>query len=182
MITYFHILLAWARAPSQERTHDFPIKIFSISNHEPNLRTYLPSHKCGASLSTLQWPCPWWPVGSGPQWSPVVSSGPGVICSTFIAPSSDTQPAPLHTTTQGYHGHMWGLGRQSFVFFIRCVPLVPVDLRQSLPAHVLAGVSGVQSTNKPRPGHCIINLLSTAPAAAFLVIKAGESFVFERYF
>ena len=64
-----------------------------------------------------------------------------------------------------------------------CVPLVPVDLRQSPPAPVLAGVSGVQSTNKPRPGHCIINLLSTAQAAAaFLVIKAGESFVFERYF
>ena len=125
-------------------------------------------------------------VASG-QWSPVVPSGlqcsgPGVICSTFIAPSSDTQPTPLHTTTQGYHGHMWGLGRQSFVFFIRCVPLVPVDLRQSPPAPVLAGVSGVQSTNKPPPGHCIINLLSTAPAAAFLVIKAGESFVFERYF
>ena len=47
-------------------------------------------------------------VPSG-QWSPVVSSGPGVICSTFIAPSSDTQPAPLHTTTQGYHGHI-GIG------------------------------------------------------------------------
>lgn len=180
MITYFHILLARARAPSQGRTHDFPIKIFSIRNHEPNLRTYFPS--VVPPLSTLQWPCPWWPVGSGPQWSPVVSSGPGVICSTFIAPSSDTQPTPLHTTTQGYHGHMWGLGRQSFVFFIRCVPLVPVDLRQSPPAPVLAGVSGVQSTNKPPPGHCIINLLSTAPAAAFLVIKASESFVFERYF
>ena len=131
MITYFHILLAWARAPSQERTHDFPIKIFSISNHEPNLRTYLPSHKCGAS--TLHSPVAMPMVASG-QWSPVVSSGPGVICSTFIAPSSDTQPAPLHTTTQGYHGHMQYGDWEIFCICHKiCVPLVPVDYKTEPP-------------------------------------------------
>ena len=131
MITYFHILLAWARAPSQERTHDFPIKIFSISNHEPNLRTYLPSVVPHSPLSSGhahggQWAV----VPSGPQWSPVQWSRCDLL--HFY------RPVIRHTASTTAHHHTdtgisWAYGDWVIfcLFHKICVPLVPVDLRQS---------------------------------------------------
>ena len=137
--------------------------------------------ECGAS--TLHSPVAMPMVASG-QWSPVVSSGLQWSRCDLL---HFYRPVIRHTASTTAHHHTgisWAYGDWVIfcLFHKICVPLIPVDLRQSPPAPVLAGVSGVQSTNKPPPGHCIINLLSAAPAAAFLVIKAGESFVFERYF
>ena len=112
LITYFHILLAWARAPSQERTHDFPIKIFSISNHETKLRTlHISRVWCLHSpLSSGHAHGLGWPVPSG-QWSPVVP----VWSAPLLSPRHQTgrTTAHQHTGISSAYGH-WEI----FVFSI----------------------------------------------------------------
>ena len=157
----------------------FPSKYSLLATTRRNCVHYI-SPECGASTlhSPVAMPmvsagrCP---VGSGLQWS---------RCDLLhfyrpvIRQAHHTTPAHHHTGISSAYGGIY--------YYKRCVPLVPVDYKTDplpLPSQVCQLLfPGAQTTNKPPPGHCIINLLSTAPAAAFLVIKAGESFVFERYF